>query len=110
MEKLIPAGERHIIEEHSQGQAMNWGTYGILIAFGAFVLLMIFNPRISCFGRRIRSPFYPLLRKKARRKTVPPAEDYGFKLSEGEAGKHSGGAEGKKKTAEKTDDYGFRLD
>ena len=43
---------------------MNWGTYGILIAFGLFVLLMIFNPRISCFGKRIRSPFYPLLRKK----------------------------------------------
>lgn len=89
---------------------MNWGTYGILIAFGAFVLLMIFNPRISCFGKRIRSPFYPLLRKKARRKTVPPAEDYGFKLGEGDARKVSGGVEGGKKPVKKTDDYGFRLD
>jgi hypothetical protein len=31
---------------------MNWGTYGILIAFGLFVILIIFNPRISCFGKR----------------------------------------------------------
>ena len=62
---------------------MNWGTYGILIAFGLFVLLMIFNPRISCFGKRIRSPFYPLLRKKGRKKAPPPAQDYGFHLNQG---------------------------
>lgn len=99
---------------------MNWGTYGILIAFGLFVLLMIFNPRISCFGKRIRSPFYPLLRKKTRKKAAPPAEDYGFRLTEGEAKPEPKGsgeakkaveaAEERKKTAKKTDDYGFRLD
>jgi hypothetical protein len=89
---------------------MNWGTYGILIAFGLFVLLMIFNPRISCFGKRIRSPFYPLLRKKSRKKAAPPAEDYGFHLTEGEAKDAVKAAEEKKKAVKKTDDYGFRLD
>ncbi len=93
---------------------MNWGTYGILIAFGLFVLLIIFNPRISCFGKRIRSPFYPLFRKKTRKKALPPAEDYGFRLAEGEAKDAAktvaGTAEAKKKAIKKTDDYGFRLD
>ena len=89
---------------------MNWGTYGILIAFGLFVLLIIFNPRISCFGKRIRSPFYPLLRKKSRKKAAPPAEDYGFHLTEGEAKAAVKVAEEKKKAVKKTDDYGFRLD
>jgi len=93
---------------------MNWGTTGILIAFGLFVLLIIFNPRMSCFGKRLRSPFYPFLRKKKRPKTPPPAVDYGFHLAEGEAkdaAKASAGeVEAKKKTVKKTDDYGFRLD
>jgi hypothetical protein len=89
---------------------MNWGTYGILIVFGAFVLLMIFNPRLSCFGKRIRSPFYPLLRKKGRKRTVAPAEDYGFRLTEGEAGSAAGGAAAGPEKTKKTDDYGFRLD
>lgn len=89
---------------------MNWGTYGILIIFGAFVLLMIFNPRLSCFGKRIRSPFYPLFRKKGRKKTAAPAQDYGFRLTEGEVQKTSPGVKAEKKTVKKTDDYGFRLD
>ena len=89
---------------------MNWGTYGILIIFGAFVLLMIFNPRLSCFGKRIRSPFYPLLRKKRQKKTAVPAQDYGFRLSEGEAPKAPGSVNVDKKTVKKTNDYGFRLD
>jgi hypothetical protein len=93
---------------------MNWGAYGILIAFGLFVLLIILNPRISCFGKRIRSPFYPLLRKKARKKTPPPAQDYGFRLGKGEAKgaaePGTGTVETPKKTVKKTDDYGFRLD
>jgi hypothetical protein len=95
---------------------MNLGTYGILIAFGIFVLIMIFNPRISCFGKRIRSPFYPLFRK-ARKKTAtaPKTEDYGFHLVDGEVPK-AGAESAKAKTGEtktkakKTDDYGFRLD
>jgi hypothetical protein len=68
---------------------MNWGTTGILIIFGAFVLLLILNPNISCFGKRIRSPFTPLFRGRQLKKRA-----------EEEA----------KKAAKKTDDYGFRLD
>ena len=89
---------------------MNWGTYGILIAFGLFVLLLIFNPRLSCFGKRIRSPFYPLLRKKSRKKAAPPTVDYGFRLTEGEGKNPGKAAENKKGAVKKTDDYGFRLD
>lgn len=69
---------------------MNWGMTGILIVFGAFVLLLILNPNMSCFGKRIRSPFYPLLRKK-------------------NAKKKAGQAPGDK-AAKKAQDYGFRLD
>ncbi len=56
---------------------MNWGLIGIFIAFALFIILLIFNPRLSCFGRIIRSPFYPLRRKKAKKKKT---EDYGFRL------------------------------
>jgi len=64
---------------------MSWTTTGFLIIFAAFVLLLILNPNMSCFGRRIRSPFYPLLRKKRLKaqaeegKKPPKTEDYGFK-------------------------------
>jgi hypothetical protein len=63
---------------------MSWGTTAILIIFAAFVLLLILNPNMSCFGRRIKSPFYPLLRKKRlkaqseEKKKPPKTEDYGF--------------------------------
>jgi hypothetical protein len=65
---------------------MSFGTYGILIIFGAFDLLLIFNPNLSCFGRKIRSPFYPLFRKKSRdqRKKIV-TEDFGFDLKERDA-------------------------
>lgn len=68
---------------------MGWGTTGILIIFGAFVVLLILNPNISCFGKRIRSPFTPLFRKRGLKKRA---------------------AQEAAKTAKKTDDYGFRLD
>lgn len=61
---------------------MKWTTTAILIVFAAFVLLLILNPNMSCFGRRIKSPFYPLFRKKkiAEAKKKPPkTQDYGFK-------------------------------
>lgn len=64
---------------------MSWTTTGFLVIFAAFILLLILNPNMSCFGRRIKSPFYPLLRKKrlkarAEDQKKPPAtEDYGFK-------------------------------
>ncbi len=88
---------------------MNIGAYGILIIFGAFVLLMILNPKLSCFGKRIKSPLYPLLRKRtlAARKP-PPTEDYGFDL-----GGHKGGAGQRPNPAslkgEQREDYGFHL-
>lgn len=67
---------------------MNIGTIGILFVFAAFILLLILNPNMSCFGRRIKSPFYPLFRKKRsaggggeaeKSKKPPKTEDYGFR-------------------------------
>jgi hypothetical protein len=61
---------------------MKWSTTAILIIFVAFVLLLILNPNMSCFGRRIKSPFYPLFRKKRLKdeeKKPPKTEDYGFR-------------------------------
>ncbi|HPW17278.1 MAG TPA: hypothetical protein PLP83_02730 [Candidatus Aminicenantes bacterium] len=64
---------------------MRWTTTGFLIIFAAFILLLILNPNLSCFGRRIKSPLYPLLRKKRLKaradeeKKPPRTEDYGFK-------------------------------
>jgi hypothetical protein len=64
---------------------MNIGTVGILVVLAAFVLLLIINPNMSCFGRKIKSPFYPLFRMKKRRregeeaKKPPKTEDYGFR-------------------------------
>lgn len=57
---------------------MSLGMYGILIAFGLFVFLLILNPNFSCFGKRIGSSFYPLARKKKQRQIK--TEDYGFSL------------------------------
>ncbi len=102
--------------------------------FIAFILLVIRHPNLSCFGRRLRSPFYPLRRRKilaAREKNKIKTEDYGFRLVEeekkpgptglgdkaaeavppeekkqGEAGKPHRPA----KKPKKIDDYGFKLD
>ncbi len=93
---------------------MNWRIYVILAIFALFFIILILNPNLSCFGRRIRSPLYPLFRgKKKRIKT----EDYGFSLL-GEKEKMAlrkprleraeKGAEAKKK-ALKIEDYGFSL-
>jgi hypothetical protein len=74
-----------------------------------FILLLILNPNLSCFGKRIRSPFYPLFRKKKREAKT---EDYGFRLvnknSKTEAKKSKEQKEIKK--IKKVDDYDFRLD
>ena len=58
---------------------MRWGYYGILIIFVAFFLLLVLSPNLSCFGKRLKSPFYPLFRRKKRVKTIK-TEDYGFSL------------------------------
>jgi hypothetical protein len=61
---------------------MKWSMTAILIVFAAFILLLILNPNMSCFGRRVKSPFYPLFRKKKleeeAKKTPPKTTDYGF--------------------------------
>jgi hypothetical protein len=62
---------------------MRWSTTAILVIFAAFVLLLILNPNMSCFGRRIKSPFYPLFRKRRMKdqdgaQKPPKTEDYGF--------------------------------
>lgn len=57
---------------------MGWTAYLILVIFGLFVLLSILNPNFSCFGRRLRSPFYPLYRHKKKKQVK--THDYGFYL------------------------------
>ena len=61
---------------------MKWSMTAILIVFADFVILLILNPNMSCFGRRVKSPFYPLFRKKKlkdeAKKRPPKTEDYGF--------------------------------
>lgn len=83
---------------------MNWQTYGILVIFGLFVLLLIFKPNLSCFGRTVRSPFYPMFRKRKQKKIE--AEDYGFHLVEDPKEKRFK----KKREPIKTEDYGFHLE
>lgn len=61
---------------------MPWTVYAILVVFGIFLILIIIDPRLSCFGKKLRSPFYPILRKKKQRQIK--TEDYGFSLDEEE--------------------------
>jgi len=97
---------------------MNWMTYGIIIIFAAFVVLMIINPKMSCFGKKIASPLYPLTRQRKQRQRRIKTESYGFNLDDtGEKG-----ASMKRKVEDeeffldqfkhkktKTKDYGFQL-
>ena len=108
---------------------MRWGYYGILIVFIAFFLLLVLSPNLSCFGKRLKSPFYPLLRRKKKAKKIK-TEDYGFTLvDKGDRQKaqeikqkmsaqsHDATAEEEKvktgsrarKKKLKTEDYGFSL-
>ncbi len=100
---------------------MNWGVTGLLILFGACVLLLIINPNLSCFGRKLKAPFYPLTRRKklARDKARLArirTDDYGFKLAEEPPARPAGAppssppAPPRPETKKKTDDYGFKLD
>lgn len=81
------------------------GLYGVLILVGLFIILLIFNPNISCFGKKIGSPFYPLFRRKTRRKVK--TEDYGFRLGGGE--KRTPRTEETSKQRIPAEDYGFDL-
>lgn len=101
---------------------MNIGVVGILVVFAAFIVLLIANPRLSCFGRKLASPFYPLFRRKrmeadARRLRQErlksrKTEDYGFKLDDSaESGSARLPVPGKaRKDAKTGDDYGLKLD
>lgn len=84
---------------------MNLGLYGILILLGLFIVLLIFNPNISCFGKKLKSPFYPLVRKKTPRKMN--TEDYGFTLGGGK--KRAPGTDKIPKKRIPIEDYGFDL-
>jgi len=88
---------------------MRIGAYGILIILALFILLLIFNPKLSCFGKRVRSPLYPLLRRQ-KKKAGPATQDYGFHLVEGADKKESSKSGEPRQPAKKTEDYGFRLD
>lgn len=98
---------------------MNWATYGVIIVFGAIVVLIILNPNLSCFGRRITSPLYPLLRHKKKRQKGLKTEDYGFRLSEEKQKRVPSGQRLDEEEASfldqfkdkkrKTKDYGFHL-
>ena len=85
---------------------MNWGIYGILILFGIFLILLIISPNLSCFGKRLRSPLYPLLRRKKQRKIE--TEDYGFSLVS-DSGEKKSKAKNKKKTEKSNDSSNFKL-
>lgn len=96
---------------------MNWGMYGILIIFGVFIILLIINPRLSCFGKALRSPLYPVFRKRKSRQIK--THDYGFNLSKDSGNeeplqikvKREIGSEKIKGEMRqiKTEDYGFKL-
>jgi len=101
---------------------MSWGAYAILIIFGAFVVLLIISPNMSCFGKRLRSPFYPLRRKReikqgTREDLKKKMTDYKFDLAGPpsrtvpEPGKTRPEEKPGNKTSpdKKTEDYGFRL-
>jgi hypothetical protein len=93
---------------------MNWRIYVILVIFVLFFIILIFNPNLSCFGRRIRSPLYPLFRRK--KKNIK-TESYGFSLVDEKERKRleakRPGMESvekeatEKKKAIKIEDYGF---
>jgi hypothetical protein len=56
---------------------MSWSFYAIIIILVVFILILILNPNLSCFGRKLKSPFYPILRRKKKKVKT---DDYGFNL------------------------------
>jgi len=85
---------------------MTLAFYGILAVLALFIVLMVFNPNLSCFGRRLKSPLYPLLRRKKQKRQQ--TTDYGFNLVEQEK---EGGPKIKQgsKPEASPEDYGFNL-
>lgn len=96
---------------------MKLALYGILGILGLFIVLMVFNPRLSCFGRKLRSPLYPVLRKRKLQQRRMKTVDYGFDLdSPGKKQAHGTSTQkhvqrsgpGTRKSSA-TEDYGFDL-
>lgn len=94
---------------------MTLALYGILVILALFIVLMVFNPNLSCFGRKLKSPFYPMIRKKKPKQKMREMVDYGFDLG-GPGGKKTHGATTQKQAPRKssspniaTEDYGFDL-
>jgi hypothetical protein len=96
---------------------MNIFLVGAIIIFIVFIVILIANPKISCFGKKIKSPFYPLSRKKknssrSKRKKI---EDYGFSLVDEESRRSPRITEFEPRKSRrpqksvKIDDYGFSL-
>ncbi|MFO7866392.1 MAG: hypothetical protein R6V02_06225 [Candidatus Aminicenantes bacterium] len=92
--------------------------YAGIIIFALFIILLFVNPSLSCFGKRVKSPFYPLIRRRRLKKKakVAQTEDYGFNLVKEEERKRSriDKVEMKKSRSRKekkleTEDYGFSL-
>ncbi len=84
---------------------MTLALYGILVVFALFIVLMVFNPNLSCFGRKLRSPMYPLLRRRKQKRMQ--AADYGFNL--GRDRKNTSARVPVKMERLVAEDYGFDL-
>jgi hypothetical protein len=101
---------------------MSIGVYIILILFGLFVVLLVTNPNMSCFGKKVRAPFYPLTRKRRKASRTVKTTDFGFHLGPDgapaarpqatPAGTRPAGSKpaGSSPDAPKAEDYGFHLD
>lgn len=85
---------------------MTLALYGILVVLALFIVLMVFNPNLSCFGRRLRSPIYPLLRRKKQQRMK--TTDYGFHLGV-QSKKNRSGEQKRSKPGIVAKDYGFSL-
>jgi hypothetical protein len=95
---------------------MNWRIYVILVIFVLFFIILIFNPNLSCFGRKITSPLYPLFRRKKKKIKT---ESYGFSLVDEKERKRLEAKRPRTESVEKepmaekkalkTEDYGFSL-
>jgi len=97
---------------------MNVYLIGLIIIFAIFIVILIMNPNVSCFGKKIKSPFYPLLRKrkkKSSRSQGKNVDDYDFFLVDEKSRRKSRitniePRERRKPRVEpKTNDYGFSL-
>ncbi|UCE42440.1 MAG: hypothetical protein JSV17_05635 [Candidatus Aminicenantes bacterium] len=96
---------------------MTLALYGLLVILALFIVLMAFNPNLSCFGRKLKSPFYPVTRKRKMKQKKRETIDYGFNLG-GPGDKKPQGARTQKQAPTEspsrrpsiaTEDYGFDL-